>query len=340
MPELRQDPLSGRWVVIATGRAKRPEAFVPPNRPTGLPPYAAECPFCPGNEAATPPEVLAHRPSGGRPDDGNWTLRVVPNKFAAFDGADGWTEEPVASILEQRSPAYGTAEVIIETRRHDRTLSLATDAEVATVLDCYVQRYQALSERPGYAYLMPFRNYGSYAGASQDHPHSQIIAMPSIPPAVELELSRSRHYHDAHGRCLLCDVVRREREVGERIVADDGDFVVIAPYASRSPFELMLLPAEHGLDFATLGPAEIERMAAVLGRTMRMLDRALHDPPYNYYLHTLPPGSSGDAHQASYHWHLTILPRLTQMAGFELGSGTLINITLPEAAAAFLRAHA
>jgi UDPglucose--hexose-1-phosphate uridylyltransferase len=337
MPELRQDPLSGRWVVIATGRAKRPEAFVPAERPVPLAAHDPDCPFCPGNEAQTPPEVLAVRDTGTHPDSPGWQLRVVTNKYAAFDAGDGLA--PSAAPLEGRRAAQGRAEVIIETPYHDRSLSKASAAERLRMLQAYLARYRQLSGWPDVGYVMLFRNQGARAGASQIHPHSQIMAMPLVPPAVADELARSASYLAEHGRCLLCDVIARERADGRRILYDDGRFLIIAPYASRTPCELMILPATHQADLAQLSDTDAAGLAAALGIALGMLDRALGDPPYNYYLHGSPPHDPLGEWQASYHWHVSILPRLTQQAGFELGSGVLVNITLPEAAAAFLRAH-
>lgn len=333
MPELRQDPLSGRWVVIATGRAKRPEAFVPGERPAPLASHDPTCPFCPGNEAETPPEVLAHRSSDGRPDGPGWELRVVTNKFAAFD--DGPDRSALAEHpLEERRAAQGTAEVVIETPRHDRTLARTTAADRERLVEAWLARYRTLQGWPGVGYVMLFRNQGAWAGASQAHPHSQIMALPLVPPAVATELDRCLGYWQEHGRCLLCDVIARERHDGSRLLYDDGRFLILAPYAARTPFELMILPAAHEADLGQLAAEDARGLAHALGVAMGLLDRALGEPPYNLYLHGSPP--HGD-HGPSYHWHLSLLPRLTQQAGFELGSGVLVNITLPEAAAAFLR---
>jgi UDPglucose--hexose-1-phosphate uridylyltransferase len=338
MPELRQDPLSGRWVVIATGRAKRPEAFVPAERPVPLASHAPDCAFCPGNEAHTPPEVLAYRDADSPPNGPGWQLRVVTNKYAAFDAADD-PPPPADLPLERRLSARGTAEVIIETPHHDRTLAKASDAERQRMVRAYLERYRVLQGWPGVGYVMLFRNQGAWAGASQIHPHSQIMAMPLVPAAVATEFAHSLAYRREHGRCLLCDVVERERADGRRLLHDDGRFLIIAPYASRTPFELMILPARHAADLTGISGEDEQGLAHALGLAMGMLDRALGDPPYNFYLHASPPQDPQGQWAASYHWHVSILPRLTQQAGFELGSGVLVNITLPEAAAAFLRSH-
>jgi UDPglucose--hexose-1-phosphate uridylyltransferase len=338
MPELRQDPLSGRWVVIASGRAKRPEAFAPAERPLPLADHDPACAFCPGQEGTTPPEVLAYRDPGTAADGPGWQVRVVTNKFAAFDAADA-PPPPDGHSLEQRRAARGTAEVIIETPSHNRTLARASHAERARMIQGWLDRYRILSAWPDTAYVLLFRNQGAWAGASQIHPHSQIMALPMIPPAVTAELEHAEAHLAAHGRCLLCDVIALERTDGRRIVHDDGDYLVLSPYAARTPFELMILPARHHADLATIAEADAEGLARALGLAMDLLNRALGDPPYNLYLHAAPPerpettGRWAD----SVHWHLTILPRLTQPAGFELGSGVLVNITLPEAATAFLR---
>jgi UDPglucose--hexose-1-phosphate uridylyltransferase len=246
---------------------------------------------------------------------------------------------PAASPLQQRRPALGTAEVIIETPYHDRSLGKAPEADRQQMVRAYLERYRTLSRWPDVGYVMLFRNQGAWAGASQIHPHSQIMALPLVPPAVEIELDRSAAYHAEHGRCLLCDVIAGERADGRRLIHDDGQFLIIAPYASRTPFELMILPARHEADLARLDEADAAGLARALGVAMALLDKALGDPPYNYYLHARPPRDTQDRWGPSYHWHLSILPRLTQQAAFELGSGVLVNITLPEEAAAFLRSH-
>ena len=342
MPELRQDPLSGRWVVIATDRAKRPEAFVPDDRRAPLPDHEPTCCFCPGNEATTPPEILAYRDPGTAADGAGWSLRVVPNKFAAFDPAPRIAVTPEDDHpLEQRRPALGAAEVIIETPFHDRTLARATEAELTRMIRGYLDRYRALAEQPGVAYVMLFRNQGAWAGASQVHPHSQIMALPLIPAAVAGELERAVAHFQERGGCQLCALIARERADGRRIVADDGRFVLVSPYAARTPFELMVVPAAHQADLRALDADDAAGLARMVGVAMRALDRALGDPPYNLYLHAMPlqdPERHG-LWEASYHWHLSILPRLTTPAAFELGSGILINITVPEAAATFLRNH-
>ena len=329
MPELRKDPVVGRWVIIATERARRPSDFVTePVRPR-----ATTCAFCEGNELQTPPEVLAGRPPDSRPNTPGWTYRVVPNKFPALR-IEGELE-PSGEGLFDRMNGVGAHEVVIETPRHDASLAgLSVDA-VTDVLLAYRERMVDLKKDPRFAYVLVFKNHGEAAGASLEHPHSQLIATPIIPIMVSEELAGSAQYYDLKERCVWCDMVRQERRGRARLVLESPEFVGLAPFAPRFPFETWILPTRHRAAFEESTEEELRGVAETLGEVLRRMDQVLGEPPYNFMLHTAP---FREAQLESFHWHLEVIPKLTRVAGFEWGSGFFINPVPPEAAAEALRA--
>jgi UDPglucose--hexose-1-phosphate uridylyltransferase len=329
VPELRKDPVVGRWVIIATERARRPSDFVTePVRPR-----ATTCAFCEGHEQQTPPEVLAGRPPDSRPNTPGWTYRVVPNKFPALR-IEGELE-PSGEGLFDRMNGVGAHEVVIETPRHDASLAgLSVDA-VTDVLLAYRERMADLKKDPRFAYVLVFKNHGEAAGASLEHPHSQLIATPIIPIMVSEELAGSAQYYDLKERCVWCDMVRQERRGQARLVLESPEFVALAPFAPRFPFETWILPTRHRAAFEESTEEELRGVAETLGEVLRRMDQVLGEPPYNFMLHTAP---FREAQLESFHWHLEVIPKLTRVAGFEWGSGFFINPVPPEAAADALRA--
>jgi len=329
MPELRKDPVVGRWVIIATERARRPSDFAAaePVRPTG-----SGCPFCPGREATTPPEILAGRAQGG-PNEPGWSYRVIANKFPALR-IEG-DLEPTGEGLFDRMNGVGAHEIVIETPDHAASLAtLSTDA-VADVLLAFRERIRDLKKDPRFEYVLVFKNHGEAAGASLEHPHSQLIATPIIPIMVADELAGSARYYAMKERCVWCDILRQERRGGRRRILEADGFVALAPFAPRFPFETWVLPIAHGAAYEDSSPDQLRGLAGLLGDFVRRMNRVLGDPPFNFMLHTAP---LRDAPGDSFHWHLEIIPKLTHVAGFEWGSGFFINAMPPEDAAAALRA--
>jgi len=330
VPELRRDAVSGRWVIIATDRAARPTDFI---KPKDVPQDRDRCPFCAGREHETPPEILALRPAGGGANTPGWEVRVVPNKYPALriEGNLGIVGGPLFEHMD----GVGAHEVIIETPEHDTHLGLLPTPHVEKVLWAYRERYLDLDRDPRFRYALLFRNHGRSAGASLAHPHSQLIALPVLPRRAEEELEVARAYFAEHARCLYCDVLEAELEAGQRIVYENEGFVAYEPYASRFPFETWIVPRRHTASFGDLPDEDLPDAADALGQTLYRLHAVLDNPPYNFILHTAPydpiPGHF-------YHWHIEIMPRLTQVAGFEWGTGFYINVTPPEEAARFLRA--
>lgn len=325
MPELRKDPVVGRWVIIATERARRPSDFAPePSRLKG----AQGCVFCPGSETQTPPEILAFRP-GGRDA---WTLRVVANKFPALR-IEGELN-PTGEGIYDRMDGVGAHEVIIETPDHFANLGTLPVGAVADVLFAYRERLLDLRKDPRFEYILIFKNQGEAAGASLEHPHSQLIATPILPELVIEELEGAARYYRLKERCAWCDVVRQEQRDGKRLILEEDGFVALAPFAPRFPFETWVLPVAHRATLESTDPDELEALARLLRKLVGRFNRVLRDPPYNYAIHTAPLRATELDH---FHWHLEFMPKLTRVAGFEWGTGFFINPTPPEDAARFLR---
>ena len=325
MPELRRDPIAGRWVIIATERARRPIDF----RPEGVTGRGRDgCPFCPGVEDLTPPEVLR---LGDHRSDG-WTLRVVPNKFPALHGDEDLQAH--GDGIYDRMNGVGVHEVIIETPDHGASLGRLPVAAVADVLLAYRERLLALRKDPRLEYVLIFKNHGAAAGASLEHPHSQLLGMPIVPELVQEELKGAMRYYRLKERCAWCDIVRQERRDGARLVLAEEGFIAVAPFAPRVPFETWILPTTHQATFESTEPERIEALARLLRELMARFEHVLRDPPYNFVLHTAPLRA---AEGEPFHWHLELMPKLTRVAGFEWGTGFFINPTPPEEAARFPR---
>jgi len=331
MPELRRDPITGEWVVIATERAKRPSDFAS-HSPGREDQNTATCPFCSGNEGMTPPEIMAFRHPGSQRNGRGWWVRVVPNKFPAL-GIEGDLNKTGMGMYDWMN-GVGAHEVIVETPEHDRHLAFLDNRQIEDVLWAYRARYLDLKKDPRFKYILIFRNHGRVAGASLAHPHSQLIATPMVPGEVADEIEGSRLYEQYRDRCVYCDILRQELSQGERIVAENAHFLAFEPFASRLPFETWLVPKIHASAFTAISNQEQASFAEMLRDTLRRIQLCLNDPPYNYTLHTSP---CDEDDRGRFHWHLEIFPRLTIAAGFEMGTGIYINVTPPEQAAAFLR---
>lgn len=328
MPEFRKDPVTGRWVIIATDRPRRPSDF---SREPVVIKGSPNCPFCPGNEAKTPPEILAYRQTGG-PNEPGWTLRVVPNKFPVLRVEGDFNRQ--GEGVYDRMNGIGAHEVIIETPDHHLRLADLPEKRVEDVFWAFRDRILDLKKDRRLQYLLIFKNHGERAGASLEHSHSQLIALPVIPRRVQEELEGARRYLEFKDRCIYCDIVRQEADTGSRVVLETQAFLVICPFAARFPFELWILPRRHHSHFEEIDPAAMANLAWVLRVVLRKLDRALEQPAYNFIIHTAPVQETPKDY---YHWHLELAPRLTRIAGFEWGTGFYINPTPPEESARFLR---
>ncbi|MDI6764136.1 MAG: galactose-1-phosphate uridylyltransferase [Thermodesulfobacteriota bacterium] len=328
MPELRKDPIYGRWVIISTERSRRPSDFAPEERR----PIGGFCPLCEGNEDRTPPEVLAFRDNGASPNSPGWSLRVVPNKFPALR-IEGELDREGEGIYDKMN-GIGAHEVVIETPQHSETLSTLPLKGVENVLWAYRERMVDLRRDQRLRHVLVFKNYGSAAGASLEHSHSQIIALPIVPTRVREEIEGSKNYFLYKDRCVYCDIVRQELRQRSRVIAENSGFVSIAPFASRFPFETWILPKIHQPSYEQMEATFYGLAAEILSDTLRRLKQVLDDPPYNYIIHT---SSYPEQDRDYYHWHIEIMPKLTKVAGFEWGTGFYINPTPPEEAAEYLR---
>lgn len=328
MPELRKDPIIGRWVIISTERGRRPSEFLPEEVKT----RGGFCPLCEGNEDKTPPEVFALRENGSAPNSTGWTLRVVPNKFPALTVEGKLTRE--GEGLYDKMNGVGAHEVVIETPKHDETLSTLPTEKVILVLMAYRERILDLARDPRVKYILVFKNHGAAAGASLEHSHSQIIALPIIPKRVSEELDGAKAYYEYKERCVFCDILRQEIGYKDRIIGENRGAIALAPFAARFPFETWILPKDHSAYFHRTSPAQLEDVASLLTDALRRIDITLPAFPYNFMLHT---NHVDEMDETSYHWHIEIIPKLTKVAGFEWGSGFYINPTPPEEAAKYLR---
>ncbi len=340
MSELRHDPVQKRWVIIAIERGRRPSDFKKPPLETRV---VRTCPFCPGNEDKTPPEIYAVRPDGSAPNTPGWKLRVIPNKFPALKIEGDLNRRGLG--LYDLMDGIGAHEVIIETPDHNAHIGEMPVEDVLEILKAYRLRISDLFNDHRLRYVLIFKNYGEAAGASLAHPHSQLIATPITPRTVATELDSAREHYLAKERCLFCDIIHQEKALGDRVVYESEKFFVFCPFASRFPFEVWILPKQHSHDFALTDDETLLDLARTLKITLYKLRVALDDPPYNYVLHTAPnyhvfrPGRPNYWQTLPYdwHWHIEIIPRLTKIAGFEWGTGFYINPTPPEMAAEFLR---
>lgn len=326
MPELRQNRFTKEWVIIATERARRPEELKSKRLRAPLPPYSPKCPFCGGNESQAPPAVIAY------PSEQDWRVRVVPNKYAALSREGS----PVRCVERFRRTMNGVGihDVVVETRNHSLTMALLPVDNVAEVLACYRQRYCDMSADPRISHVTIFKNHGENAGTSLEHPHSQIIAAPVISSQVRYRLHEALRHYDEFGECMFCKSIEDELKEGVRVVVESEHFVALEPFASATPFATYIYPRRHMASFGAIDDREILDLAKVLKTVLAKLYVGLENPDFNYAIRSAPHENAGVQY---YHWYLSIIPRLTRVAGFELGSGMFINTVLPEAAAEFLR---
>jgi UDPglucose--hexose-1-phosphate uridylyltransferase len=327
MPELRKDPISGRWVIISSDRGKRPADFQDQRAKK----RGGFCPFCAGNERTTPGEILAYREVGQANQPG-WRLRVVPNKFPALQ-IEGDLNKQGEGIFDKMN-GIGAHEVFIESPDHNATLSNLPLKAVEEVLWSYRDRMEDLKKDRRFQYTLIFKNEGIPAGATLEHTHSQLIALPIVPIQVQEELDGCRRHFDLKERCIYCDIIRQELQTRTRVVSENSLFVALSPYAPRFPFETRILPKRHLSCYSCSKREDFSELASLLQDTLRRMDRALSYPPYNYVIHTSP---FRDEINEYYHWHIELMPKLTNVAGFEWGSGFYLNPTPPEEAAKFLR---
>ncbi len=329
MTELRKDPVTGRWAIVATDRRPRASDFT---RETVQVTADASCPFCEGREQMTPHELLATRANGGHANGPGWGVRVVPNQHPVLR-VEGSLDRTGEGIFDKMS-GIGAHEVIIESPRHDETLAGMSESSVDAVLWAARERVRDLKNDRRFKSIVVFKNYGASAGATLEHSHTQIVALPIVARDVRDELQGADAHYRSKERCVYCDILRQETKDGVRVVAENVDMVALAPYASRFPFETWILPRRHESHFEEAWRHEYTSLGRLISDVLRRMNRALETPPYNLLIHSAPVSDASSDH---YHWHVEIIPKVTKLAGFERATGCYVNPTSPEEAAEVLR---
>jgi UDPglucose--hexose-1-phosphate uridylyltransferase len=333
MSEYRQNVMTGEWVIIAAERSKRPADYAATAKiKIALPEYKSGCPFCLGNER----DCIAATYEVKNGD--NWQVRVVPNVYAAVSRPE---QIPMEHLPRARSAGmhvsaqgYGAAEVIIEHPKHNANLAFMDKQDVYEVIKAYKERFNVLSDDNNIAMVNIFKNYGASAGATLEHPHSQVIATHVLSPHITDNMAYARRAFNTFGTCPFCDFIKSEIQNGDRIIEITKHFVAACPFAAKYPYEMRIYPTKHSALFGTISEDEMRDLAIMLKKILTKMSLLLNDPDYNYYVRTVP-NSDGDVRY--YHWHIAITPRLTRPAGFELGTRIYINTTPPELAAEQLR---
>lgn len=332
MSFLRHDLTTNDWVIFAPERVRRPQDWKPSAGPTPMPSSAAMCPFCPGHESMTGPEIYALR-GGTAPNAPGWSVRVIPNKSPALR-IENESRRFDEGTMFRYMGGCGAHEVIVESPDHERRLAQQPVEQIEFVLRTLQLRFNDLMRDLRFQTIVIFKNHGEQAGTSLQHPHCQLIATPIVPQLLRLKHRVAEEYFDQMGQCLYCVMLQEELAAGQRVLAENDDFAAIAPYASHVPFELWILPKHHQSSFGHVDPSRLRPLAELLKTVLMKLDTGLDNPAFNLTVNTSPRGDEGKDY---FLWHLQILPRLTTPAGFELGSGMSINTVLSEEAAAYLR---
>lgn len=329
MADLRRDPIVGRWVIVDTDHPAKPEDYGHEQ----FIPKGENCPFCYGSENMTPPEIDSVRDLHTQPNTPGWQVRVVPNKFPALQ-VEGDLDRRGLGIYDM-SNGVGAHEVLIETPYHNKDIPDYLNEEVEKIIGMYIRRTLDLEKDKRFKYIMIFRNYGSAAGASLEHPHTQIIALPMVPKNVMEELKGSQDYFEYRERCIFCDIIRQELQDKERIIVENKYFLAFFPFVSRFPFETWIIPKKHNGRFCYMPHEELSYFSSILKETITKLKQVFPNLSYNYIIHTSPINGEGGVE--SYHWHLEFMPKLTRVAGFEWGSGFYLVPTPPEVAVSYIK---
>jgi len=335
MSEVRRDIVTDTWVIIDTENETIPRIHANTQRQTD------DCPFCEGQENRTPNEIFAIR-DGTPPNKPGWKVRVIPN-IRPILRIEGELKNVGVGVYDMVN-GVGANEVIVEAPKHIVNLCELSDEQIGLVLKTYRTRIEDLHKDKRLRYILIFKNHGRAAGASTiTHTHSDLIALPATPVRVKQKLNGAREYFEYKERCLFCDIIQQEIEMADRLIFQSDKFVVIAPYASRFPFEILIMPKRHSFSYKLIDNNEISDLASVLKKIGKVLYTAFEDPPYNIILNDspnlLPKKNYWMTIKQDYHWHIEITPRIYRRTGFELGTGFYINRIAPEKAAHILRAH-
>ena len=326
MPEFRFNILTREWVIIATERAKRPMEFAQTAPRLNLPAHDKKCPFCPGNEHMTSVEVDRIESAPGV-----WQTRTFKNKFPALDE----TLQPNASgdFLKPRIDGFGIHEVIVDSPKHNKGITDLPLSGVEKIVESYLRRYRAHAQDERVKQIIIFKNNGVTAGSSIIHPHSQLIATPILSSQVQERIRVTQEYRAESNKCLICEMIRQEIALNQRIIYQNRHFVSFLPYAALSSFHTWIFPLDHHAHFGSIDDGIIPDLADILYHVIKAHEKLLNRPDYNFVVRTAPIGLPDE----DYHWYISIIPRLSKTAGFEIGSNIYINGSLPELNALELR---
>ncbi|MBF0543185.1 MAG: galactose-1-phosphate uridylyltransferase [Candidatus Riflebacteria bacterium] len=338
MSEIRQNLLTGEWVIIAPERAKRPVNLARSADKPVIPQSSPTCPFCPGNEHMTTDERFRISDK-----ENNWLVRSVVNRFSVLSVAESTDHEVTANMIPWKDanigkqlpiPGIGLHEVIIEHPRHDLTPAQYTLSQIENLIGAYMHRFVEFAADPRIKHVVVFKNHGEEAGASQQHPHSQIVGLPIIPGQVFERIGRALRFHRDTGACLGCRIIEEECHENSRVIDENEAFIAFIPFAALSPFHLWIFPKKHNACFSQTLPEERHLLAGILHRVLCRIFIALDNPAYNLVVRSLIPS---EGKSPFVHWYISIVPRVGKLAGFELGTGMFVNSSSPEVSADRLR---
>jgi UDPglucose--hexose-1-phosphate uridylyltransferase len=324
MSQIRKDPLSNTWVIIAPERSARPSTLV-------VQPEVEKnrfCPFCESDEIKRPVPPFSIC-AAEFDKEGRWKTRILPNKYPALTPEPLLRQKELDGIYHMLE-GVGGHEILVESPIHEETMATMSVEQIQAVLRNYQCKYGYWRKDPRISYVSVFKNHGKRAGASLRHPHSQLIATPLVPPRIAIELDESKEYYEMSNKCLLCETIKIEAKVKKRLIIENDTMIAYMPFAPRFPFETLIAPKRHNASYEEISQQEIKDLASIMSILFKKYDKLLHDPPYNYIIHTAPLRTPGLLYS---HWHMEIILRLSQPAGFEWGSGVYINSVAPEEAA-------
>ena len=327
MSEIRRNMITRDWVIMATERARRPHEFIDGKKQRAvLPHYKDNCPFCIGNEHLSTKEYA--RIDG--PD--GWKVRIIANKFPALSPEGNRVRHTEG--LYQTISGIGVHDVVVESPEHDAVMAFMPETQIQNILRCYRERYLQIRKDRRLEAIVIFKNYGESAGSSLEHTHSQIAATPVVPPQFRDRVEEAVRYFDDHGDCIFCRTILDEISTGSRIIAENSNFIAFIPYAALTPFHIWVFPRIHNSSFESISDDEIADLASIMKNILLRLFHGLGDPDFNFTIRSSP---LADRETRYFHWYLSIIPKMSKQAGFEMGSGMYINSAIPEESAEYFR---
>lgn len=327
MSEIRENRLTGEWVIIAPERAKRGGNLASAGDSVVIPPFVESCPFCPGNEGADERFRLEE-------GEGHWIIRSVDNKFSVLSKSGELSVDGRPTDLGISVNGVGPHEVLIEGREHHLSMALYPPAHVRRIVEAYRNRFRTFYSDPRVRHVIVFKNHGAEAGASQQHPHSQIVGLPIVPGQILARNRLAQRFYEEHAQCLACTMIAQEEKLEDRIVCANAHFVAFVPYAALSPYHVWVFPRNHGACFSEQSDEALGSLAEILRAVLARLHQLLNNPAFNLVIRSLGPDEKGVPH---FHWYLSMIARVNKAAGFELGTGMYVNPSSPELSARALR---